>query len=63
MMQVLTFGQKPQYPEIIKYLRPVTTGSSRCADTRQRSLTLANTSSTSNVEGDRWISAQSISVV
>ena len=38
------------------------TGSSRCADTRQRSLSRANTSSTST-ERDRSISAHSISVV
>ena len=62
MMQVLAFDEKPQYPEQIKYLRPVRTGSSRCADTRQRSLKLADTSSTSN-EGNHLISAQSISVV
>ena len=47
MMQVLAFGEKAIYPEIIKYLRPVQTGSSRCADTRQSSLKLANISSTS----------------
>ena len=62
MMQVLAFDEKPQYPEQIKYLRPVRTGSSRCADTRQRSLTRANISSTSN-EGNHLISAHSISVV
>ena len=62
MMQVLAFDEKPKYPENIKYLQPVRTGSSRCADTRQRSLILANTSSTST-EGDRSLSAYSISVV
>ena len=62
MMQVLAYGEKPKYPEQIKYLRPVNIGSSRCADTRQCSLILANISSTSS-EGDRLISAQSISVV
>jgi putative transposase len=61
-MHLLAFGEKAKYPEVIKYLRPVKTGSSRCADTRQRSLIQANTSSTSE-EGDRLISAQSISVV
>jgi putative transposase len=61
-MHLLAFGQKAKYPEIIKYLRPVRTGSSRCADTRQRSLELAHTSSTSS-EGDHLISAHSISVV
>ena len=63
MMQVLAFDKKPKYPKEIKYLRPVRTGSSRCADTRQRSLTRANTSSTSSIEGDRSISAPRISVV
>ena len=38
MMQVLAFGEQPEYPENIKYLRPVNTGSSRCADTRQSNL-------------------------
>jgi putative transposase len=61
-MHLLAFGEKAKYPEVIKYLRPVKTGSSRCADTRQRSLIQANTSSTSE-EGDRLICAQSISVV
>ena len=61
MMQVLAFDGKPEYPEQIKYLRPVNTGSSRCADTRRSSLTLANTPSTST-EGNCLISAQSISV-
>ena len=41
MMQVMAFGEKPEYPKEIKYLRPVNTGSSRCADTRQHSLKLA----------------------
>ena len=41
MMQVLAYGEKPEYPETIKYLRPVRTGSSRCADTRRSSLKLA----------------------
>lgn len=62
MMHVLAYSEKPQYPAQIKYLRPVNTGSSRCADTRQRSLELANISSTS-VEGNHLISAQNISVV
>ncbi|MDJ0596857.1 MAG: transposase [Pleurocapsa sp. MO_226.B13] len=62
MMQVLAYGEKPEYPTQIKYLRPVQTGSSRCADTRQCSLNRANTSSTS-VEGNQMISAQNISVV
>ncbi len=61
-MQVLAFDEKPKYPENIKYLRPVKTGSSRWLDTAQSSLLVANTSSTSS-EGDRLISAQSISVV
>jgi putative transposase len=61
-MHLLAFGNKAKYPEDIKYLRPIRTGSSRCADTRQRSLKLANTSSTSE-GGDHLISAQSISVV
>ena len=61
-MHNLAFGKKAKYPDSIKYLRPVNTGSSRCADTRQRSLILANTSSTSN-EGNHLIRAQSISVV
>ena len=47
MMQVLAYGEKPEYPEQIKYLRPVNTGSSRRLDTAQSSLILANTSSTS----------------
>ena len=63
MMQVLAFGENPKYPKTIKYLRPVPTGSSRCADTRRSSLTLANTSSTSVAEGKHLVSAQSISVV
>lgn len=62
MMQVLAYGEKPEYPAQIKYLRPVITGSSRCADTRLSNLSVTNTSSTSN-EGDRLISAQSIGVV
>ena len=62
MMQVLAYDEKPTYPEQIKYLQPVRTGSSRCADTRRSSLTRANISSTSS-EGDRLISAQNISVV
>ena len=62
MMQVLAYGEKPEYPEQIKYLRPVRTGSSRCADTRPSNLSVANASSTSS-EGDRLISGQSISVV
>jgi putative transposase len=61
-MHRLAFGEKAKYPENIKYLRPVQTGSSRCADTRQRSLILANTSSTS-FEGNQMIPAQSISDV
>lgn len=61
-MHSLAFGEKAKYPENIKYLRPVKTRSSRCADTRPCSLKLANTSSTSN-EGNHLISAQSISVV
>ena len=61
MMQVLAFGEKPEYPKDIKYLRPVNTGSSRCADTRQSSLILANIPSTST-EGNQMISAQNISV-
>jgi putative transposase len=61
-MHFLAFGQKAKYPEQIKYLRPVQTGSSRCADTRPCSLSRANTSSTST-EGDHLISAHSISVV
>ena len=55
MMQVLAFGEKAEYPETIKYLRPVSIGSSRCADTRQSNLTLANISSTSSIEGDHLI--------
>jgi putative transposase len=62
MMQVLAFDEKPEYPETIKYLRPVNTGSSRWLDTAQSSLSVANASSTSS-EGDPLISAQSISVV
>lgn len=54
-MHSLAFGEKAKYPENIKYLRPAKTGSSRCADTHQRNLILANTSSTS-IEGDRLIS-------
>ncbi len=50
-MHLLAFGEKAEYPENIKYLRPVKTGSSRCADTRQCSLTLANASSTSVLRG------------
>jgi hypothetical protein len=61
-MHSLAFGQKAKYPEIIKYLRPVRTRSSRCADTRQRSLIRANASSTS-IERNQLIPAQSISVV
>ena len=76
-MHILAFGEKAKYPETIKYLRPVQNGrlkdsrlprisrppgSSRCADTRQCSRKLANTTSTSH-EGDRLISAYSISVV
>lgn len=76
-MHLLAFGEKAKYPEAIKYLRPVQLGSSRCSDTSQSSLSeglcaevssapctprRANTSSTSS-EGDRLISAQSISVV
>lgn len=61
-MHSIAFGEKAKYPENIKYLRPVIIGSSRCADTRQRSLTRANTSSTSH-EGNHLISAQNISVV
>ena len=61
MMQALAFDQKPKYPKEIKYLRPVQTGSSRCADMRQSSLMLANTTSTST-EGNQMISAQNISV-
>jgi putative transposase len=34
-MHLLAFGEKAKYPETIKYLRPVITGSSRCADTRR----------------------------
>ncbi len=41
MMQVLAYGEKPEYPEQIKYLRPVRTGSSRWLDTAQSSLKLA----------------------
>ena len=63
IMQILAFDEKPEYPENIKYLRPVQTGSSRCADTRLSNRFLADTSSTSTSEGDRLISAQSISVV
>ena len=61
-MHLLAFGEKAKYPEDIKYLRPVQTGSSRCADTRRSSLILANTASTS-FEGNHLISTQSISVV
>lgn len=61
-MHLLAFGQKAKYPENIKYLRPVQLGSSRCSDTSQSSLILANTSSTSS-EGDQLISAQGIGVV
>jgi hypothetical protein len=76
-MHLLAFGEKAKYPKKIKYLRPVRNGrlkdsrqprisrppgSSRCADTRQCSLILANTSSTSE-EGDHLISVQSLSVV
>jgi hypothetical protein len=61
-MHSLAFGQKAKYPEIIKYLRPVKTGSSRCSDTSQSSLSRANASSTST-EGNQLIPAQSISVV
>lgn len=63
MMQVLAFDEKPEYPKDIKYLRPVNPGSSRRLDTAQCSLFVANTPSTSSIEGDRLISAQSISVV
>ncbi|MDJ0536671.1 MAG: transposase [Xenococcaceae cyanobacterium MO_207.B15] len=62
MMQVLAYGEKPEYPEQIKYLRPVRTGSSRCADTRQSNLSVANTSSTS-MKGNQMVSAHIISVV
>ena len=76
MMQVLAFDEKPKYPESIKYLRPVRTikpggsfqatslqtGSSRRLDTAQSSLSVADISSTS-FEGNRLISAHSISVV
>jgi putative transposase len=48
-MHFLAFGEKAKYPESIKYLRPITTGSSRCADTHQRSLTLADASSASAI--------------
>jgi putative transposase len=61
-MHLLAFGQQANYPENIKYLRPVHLGSSRCSDTSQSSLILANTSSTSS-EGDQLISAQGIGVV
>lgn len=61
-MHIIAFGEKAKYPETIKYLRPVITGSSRCADTRQRSLKLVDTSSTS-CEGNHLIFAQSINVV
>jgi len=60
-MHILAFGKKAEYPEDIKYLRPVNIGSSRCADTRQSSLTRANTSSTL-IERSLLIPAQSISV-
>jgi putative transposase len=60
-MHILAFGKKAEYPEDIKYLRPVNIGSSRCADTRQSSLTRANTSSTL-IERSLLIPAQSINV-
>ncbi|MBE9169671.1 transposase [Pleurocapsales cyanobacterium LEGE 06147] len=60
-MHLLAFGEKAKYPECIKYLRPVQTGSSRCADTRQGSLIRASAPSTSS-EGNQMIPAQSISV-
>ena len=46
MMQVLAFDKKLEYLEAIKYLRSVSTGSSRCADICQSSLTRTNISST-----------------
>lgn len=61
-MHLLAFGEKAKYPENIKYLQPVRTGSSRCSGTSLCSLNLANTSSTSN-EGSQMIPAQSVSVV
>ena len=61
MMQVLAFDKKLEYLEAIKYLRPVSTGSSRCADMRQSSLTRTNISSTS-FDGNHLISTQSISL-
>jgi putative transposase len=60
-MHLLAFGEKARYPANIKYLRPVKTGSSRCADTRQSSLAVANTSSTSYEESQATL-AQSTSV-
>jgi putative transposase len=61
-MHLLAFGKKAKYPEKIKYLRPVRTGSSRCADTRQSSLIQVSVSSTS-IEGSQLIPAQNFGVV
>ena len=62
-MHSLAFGEKASYPEQIKYLQPVKTGSSRCADTHQSSLNQANPPSTSNAEGNHLVSTQRICVV
>lgn len=61
-MHSLALGEKAKYPENIKYLRPIQIGSSRCLDTGQSSLNLANISSTLS-EGNQLISAYNISVV
>ena len=60
-MHLLAFGEKAKYPESIKYLRPVRTGSSRCADTRQSSLTKP-ISQAPPLEGSQLTSAQNIGV-
>ncbi|MDJ0534417.1 MAG: transposase [Xenococcaceae cyanobacterium MO_207.B15] len=54
-MHNLAFGEKAKYPETIKYLRPVITGSSRWLDTAQSNLRLTNTTSTSSNEGNQLI--------